>query len=73
MPFVVALVDQRGALGFGELFDFFEIVRIAGYQSSSGEKLCMFRHAVLFGKGAAIGGNLERRKVLKGSQALADC
>jgi hypothetical protein len=72
MPFVVTFVDQRSALGFGELFDFFEVVRIAGDQGSSGEKLCMLRHTVLFGKGAAIGGNLERREVLNRAQALAD-
>ena len=71
MPFVVTLVDQRGALGFGELFDFFEVILIAGYQSSSGEKLRMLRHAVLLGKGAAIGGNLGSRKVLDGQQVLA--
>jgi hypothetical protein len=72
MPFVVTFVYQRSALGFGKLLDLFEVFLIAGNQSSSGEKLCMLRHAVLFGKGAAIGGNLGRREVLNGAQALAE-
>jgi hypothetical protein len=72
MPFVVTLVDQCSALVSSELFDFFKVLLVAGNQGSSGEKLRMLRHAVLFGKGAAISSTLGRREVLSEGQALAD-
>ena len=58
MPFVVTFVDQRSALGFAKIIQLFEVVLVAGNQSSSGEKFRMLWHAVLFGKGTAIGGDL---------------
>ena len=67
---MVTFVDQRSALFPCELFNFFETVMITGNKSSSGEKLSMFGHAVLFGKGAAIGSNLEWREALYERQAL---
>jgi hypothetical protein len=71
MPFVVTFVDQRSALISGELFDIFEVVLIAGNKGSSREKLSMLGHAVLFGEGAAIGGNLESREALDEGQSSA--
>jgi hypothetical protein len=71
VPFVVTLVDQRSALVSSELLDLFKFLLIAGNQGSSGEKLRMLRHAVLFGKGAAIGSTLGRREVLSEGQGLA--
>jgi hypothetical protein len=68
---VVTLVDQRSALVSSELLDLFKFLLIAGNQGSSGEKLRMLRHAVLFGKGAAIGSTLGRREVLSEGQGLA--
>ena len=65
MPFVVALVDQGGALRLGETSKLFETRLIAGNECSITEELCMLGHAVLFCELAGIGNHLLWRFALE--------
>jgi len=70
MPFVVAFVDQRSALGLGKTSKLFEARLIACNECSIAEELCMLGHAILFCELTGIGNHLLWRFALERRQAL---